>query len=122
MNAMELGRKLAGLRLEAGLTQLEVARRMGTTQAAISRMESGRVLPSLVVLDKFAQATGRTLELRIGDRARTPSRAERRRRIRSALGEYEFNPWDRSPTEAEAESLIADGLTRERFEGSRAPR
>jgi transcriptional regulator with XRE-family HTH domain len=118
MNTMELGRKLAGSRMEAGLTQVEVARRMGTTQAAVSRMESGRVLPSLVVLERFAQATGRPIELRIGTRPRTPSRAELSRRVRSALGEYEFNPWDRSPSAAEAESLIADGLTRERFEGS----
>jgi transcriptional regulator with XRE-family HTH domain len=119
---MELGRKLAGAPLKAGLTQVEVARRMGTTQAAISRMENGRVLPTLVVLDKFARATGRPIELVIGQRARPPSRKELRRRVRLALGDYEFNPWERSPSAAEADSLIADGLTRERFEGSQATR
>ena len=119
MDIMRLGRELTSRRLEAGLTQEELARRMGTTQAAISRMETGRVLPSLVLLERFARGTGRPIELVVGEPTRSPSRAELRRRVRQALGQAEFNPWDRSPSPAEAESLNADGLTRERFEGSK---
>jgi hypothetical protein len=40
---------------------------------------------------------------------------ERRRRVRGVLGDFEFDPWERDPTPAEQESLIADGLTRDRF-------
>jgi hypothetical protein len=31
------------------------------------------------------------------------------------LGDYEFDPWAREPSPAEARSLEADGLGRERF-------
>ena len=120
MNTMKFGMELAARRQKAGLTQAELARRMGTTQAAISRMEGGRVLPSLVVLERFAQATGGPLEIVVGEPTRLPSRQEMRRRVRKVLGDTVFNPWDRSPSPAEAESLNADGLTRERFESATA--
>ena len=45
-------------RARAGLSQAEVARRMGTTQSAIARLESGRVTPSLHTLRRYAEATG----------------------------------------------------------------
>ena len=118
MNSMRLARELTRRRTKAGLTQVEVARRMGTTQAAISKIESGRTLPTLAVLDRYARATGAPMQLLLGEPTRLPRRSELRRRVREGLGSYEFNPWDRSPTPAEAESLNADGLTRERFESS----
>ncbi len=45
-------------RKEAGLTQEEVAQRMGTKQTAIARMESGRQKPSYKSIEKYAEATG----------------------------------------------------------------
>ncbi len=45
-------------RARAGLSQAEIARRMGTTQSAIARLESGRVTPSLHTLRRYAEATG----------------------------------------------------------------
>jgi ribosome-binding protein aMBF1 (putative translation factor) len=48
----------------AAMTQEQVAAAMGTTQAAIARLESGRSLPSTRTLKRFADATG--LKLRIG--------------------------------------------------------
>lgn len=48
----------------AAMTQEQVAIAMGTTQAAIARLESGRSLPSTRTLKRFADATG--LKLRIG--------------------------------------------------------
>lgn len=116
VNAASLGRDLARLRRKAGLTQSALARRLGTTQTAISRTESGGALPSLAMVDRWSSACGETLTLTLGATGELPSRAERRRRVRRVLGDFEFNPWDREPTEAEAESLIADGLTRERFQ------
>jgi len=44
-----------------------------------------------------------------------PSREIRVRRVRKVLGDYRFNPYDRSPTEAEIESLEADGILEELF-------
>ena len=39
------------LRVDAGLTQVELARRMGTTQSAIARMENGGTRPTLETLE-----------------------------------------------------------------------
>ena len=50
-----------GLRTRAGLTQEELARRMGTTQLIVSRLESGRWHPSMRTLQRLAQATGSRL-------------------------------------------------------------
>ena len=54
----ELARELIAARTRAGLTQAELAKRMGTTQSAVARMESGRQLPSLKTLHRYAAATG----------------------------------------------------------------
>ena len=50
--------ELIAARVKAGLTQAEVAARMGTTQSVIARMESGRTLPSLRTLSRYAHAVG----------------------------------------------------------------
>jgi transcriptional regulator with XRE-family HTH domain len=41
------------LRTDAGLTQEELAQRMGTTQSAIARMEGGGARPTLETLEKL---------------------------------------------------------------------
>ncbi|MGB9030887.1 MAG: helix-turn-helix transcriptional regulator [Acidobacteriaceae bacterium] len=51
-------------RNRAGLTQSELARKMGTTQPVVARMESGRVQPSLQSLQRLAKATGSRLMIR----------------------------------------------------------
>jgi len=43
-------------RLEKGLTQSELAKKTGTKQSAISRLESGNYNPSLAFLGKIANA------------------------------------------------------------------
>ena len=50
-------------RAEAEMTQEEVARAMGTTQAVIARLESGKVLPSTRTLERFATATKTRLRI-----------------------------------------------------------
>ncbi len=52
-----LSRELIAARVRAGLTQAELAERMGTTQSAIARLESGARLPSVKTLLRFAKAT-----------------------------------------------------------------
>jgi DNA-binding XRE family transcriptional regulator len=51
-------------RVEAGLTQAEVAARLGVTQPAIARMESGRNI-SLKSVARYAGAIGRPITLEI---------------------------------------------------------
>lgn len=50
-----------------GLTQAQVAEKIGTTQSAVARMESGRGKhsPSLATLTKYAHALGCKLEVRL---------------------------------------------------------
>jgi ribosome-binding protein aMBF1 (putative translation factor) len=58
-----LATALIKARSEAGLTQEEIAQRMGTTQSAIARLEGGKSRPSTTTLAKFAKATGTRLRV-----------------------------------------------------------
>lgn len=116
MTTLTVVRELARRRREAGLSQVEVAARMRTSQGAVSRIESGRVIPTLEVVDRFARAIGTPVSIVFGLPDVAPTSEERRRRVERALGKDPFNPWDRNPTPAEQRSLLADGLTRERFQ------
>ncbi len=53
----DLARELIAARVRAGLTQAEVAERMGTTQSVVARLESGARMPSVNTLLKYAKAT-----------------------------------------------------------------
>lgn len=57
--------ELIGARTRARLSQGEVARRMGTTQSVVARLESGRRIPSMRTMLRFAEAVGGHLVLRI---------------------------------------------------------
>ena len=54
-------------RTKTGLTQAEVAERMGTTQSAVARLESANVKhsPSLATLQRYALALGHRVEVRL---------------------------------------------------------
>lgn len=56
-------RALIDARTRAGLTQAQVAKRMGTSQPVIARLESGRRKPSLATLERYAKATGHELRI-----------------------------------------------------------
>jgi DNA-binding XRE family transcriptional regulator len=51
-------RSVIEARADAGLTQAEVAKRMGTTQSAIARIEGGSQLPSMKSVIRYATAIG----------------------------------------------------------------
>lgn len=59
----ELVRLLIRKRLEKGLTQHELARKIGTKQSAIARLESGRYNPTVGVLRKVAAALNADLKI-----------------------------------------------------------
>jgi ribosome-binding protein aMBF1 (putative translation factor) len=61
--AGELAELVHNLRDRAGLTQAELARRMGTTQSSIARIESGGSLPTVEMLARLARAMGISLRL-----------------------------------------------------------
>ena len=54
-------------RAAAGLTQADVAARIGTTQSAVARLESAdaKHSPSIATLQRYASALGCTLQVRL---------------------------------------------------------
>ena len=62
--AYELGRQVRELRTRAGLSQKELARLAGTTQAGIARIEAGDVLPTIDSLDRISRVLGVELLVR----------------------------------------------------------
>lgn len=63
-------------RAESGLTQAEVAERIGTTQSAIARLESAepKHSPSIATLQKYAKALGYTVQVRLVKERRLTNR------------------------------------------------
>lgn len=53
-----MARELVAARSRAGLTQAEVAERMGTTQSVIARLEGGGRQPSMRTVQRYAKAIG----------------------------------------------------------------
>jgi ribosome-binding protein aMBF1 (putative translation factor) len=56
-------RALAEHRQALGLSQSEVARRMGTSQSAVARVEAGEIDPKASTLQRYAIAIGYEIEL-----------------------------------------------------------
>jgi ribosome-binding protein aMBF1 (putative translation factor) len=61
----EIAAELLRARMRAGLSQAELAQRMGTSQSAVARLESGQTLPSTKTLLRFARATQSKVELKL---------------------------------------------------------
>ncbi len=62
-------REMLGARKKVGLSQAEVAKRMGTKAPAVTRLESsltsGKHSPSIATVKKYAQALGYHLEIKL---------------------------------------------------------
>lgn len=70
---VELALRLAELvydaRTRAGLSQAELAERMGTRQSVISKIEGGGQVPTVAMLARVARATGAQLHIDITSHA-----------------------------------------------------
>jgi transcriptional regulator with XRE-family HTH domain len=58
----ELIAELAEARRAGDLSQTEIAARMGTSQSAVARLESGELDARLSTLERYAAALGRTVD------------------------------------------------------------
>jgi transcriptional regulator with XRE-family HTH domain len=74
-----LASQLIEARTRAGLTQAQVAERMGTSQSTIARLESGTAKPSIATLKRYAHATGARVRITL-----EPSRRPKRPRDKRA--------------------------------------
>lgn len=61
--AYELAEQIRSLRTEAGLTQKELAERMGSSQSVVARLEGGGVFPTIETLERVAAALGAHLQI-----------------------------------------------------------
>jgi len=52
-------------RQAAGLTQTEIATRMGTTQSVVARLENARHMPTFEMIARYAAAIGRRLDIHL---------------------------------------------------------
>jgi transcriptional regulator with XRE-family HTH domain len=59
--AFEISEMIINLRIKNGLTQKELADKVGTKQSSIARLESGKITPSISFLEKIAKACKTTL-------------------------------------------------------------
>lgn len=64
----EIRELVISTRNRAGLTQKELAAKSGLTQSNISNIEKGVTRPTIDSLKKIADATGKRLIVRFGDR------------------------------------------------------
>lgn len=66
--ALEPAYQIARLRILRGLTQQELAERVGTQQPSIARIESGRRKASIAMLEKIAAALDADLRVTFAPR------------------------------------------------------
>jgi DNA-binding XRE family transcriptional regulator len=62
---LEPGFQIARLRILRGLTQAQLAEKVGTKQPSIARLENGSSLPSISFLTKLADALDARLEINL---------------------------------------------------------
>ena len=95
-------------RYDAGLTQAEVAERMGTKTSAVARLEAGggrqQHSPSLATLQKYAAAVGCRLEINLIPLSQSPRREQGkpRRDKRRAQPHHGMQPTRKKPRAADA--------------------
>ncbi len=71
----ELVEELVEARREQGLSQTEIAARMGTSQSAVARLERGELDVRLSTVERYAAAVGRTVDWQVRPhRAPSPGR------------------------------------------------
>lgn len=63
--ARDVALRIVRYRSENGLTQSALARRVGTTQSVIARLESGDQPPSIATLAKLSAGTGLDFDVKI---------------------------------------------------------
>lgn len=68
----DLIQELVGARQESGLSQTEIAARMGTSQSAVARLESGALDVRLSTLERYAAAVGRTVNWQVRPSEESP--------------------------------------------------
>jgi ribosome-binding protein aMBF1 (putative translation factor) len=75
--AVQIGDEVRRLRMERGLSQNELAKRVGLSQSVVARLEAGGVEPRLSTLDRVARALDVELDVRFQAKDHTLSGSAR---------------------------------------------
>lgn len=67
MSMKEIGSLLRRMRERAGMTQREIAAEIGVSYSVVSKWETGAREPTQDKIDRWAEATGHTIELLVWD-------------------------------------------------------
>jgi transcriptional regulator with XRE-family HTH domain len=67
----QLAGQLIEARIRTGLSQEELAQKMGTSQSTIARLESGTSMPSMRTLAKFSNATNCEVQIQFKQRPKS---------------------------------------------------
>jgi predicted transcriptional regulator len=65
----ELTRRLVRKRLEEGITQTQLAQRLGTKQASIARFERGEGNPTVLFIQRIAQGLGADVDITLTEKS-----------------------------------------------------
>ncbi|HBK06228.1 MAG TPA: transcriptional regulator [Acetobacteraceae bacterium] len=57
--------EMVDARQQAGLTQAEIASRMGTSQSVVARLENARHMPTFDMVARYAAALGRRIDIHL---------------------------------------------------------
>lgn len=68
-----LGPTIRAARKAAKLSQVQLAEKLSTSQAAVARLESGRAAPTITTLQRVAEATGHTLSVQFRKSVLSPA-------------------------------------------------
>ena len=79
MSEKSFGTIIATLRKEKGMTQLDLARKMGVTDKAVSKWERDLSFPDVSSLPRLAEELGITVDELLEQGRRDPSTSRRRR-------------------------------------------
>jgi transcriptional regulator with XRE-family HTH domain len=76
-NDLQIGARVKHARILAGIRMRELAEKVGCTESLISKIESGRVIPSLPMLHRLVDALGRDLSSFFGADLNSPGIIQR---------------------------------------------
>jgi transcriptional regulator with XRE-family HTH domain len=108
-NAAQLVR---ATRVRAGITQAELGRRLGMSQAAVARLERPGANPTVATLDRLMHATGHRLEMTAAENGASVDESLIAANLRLSPAERltRFTSWNRNVAQlARAARVAGDG-------------
>jgi transcriptional regulator with XRE-family HTH domain len=100
-------------RVRAGITQAELGRRLGMSQAAVARLERPGANPTVATLDRLLHATGHRLELGVAENGSSVDESLIATNLRLSPAERlaRFSSWHRNVGKLARAARVSGGGT-----------